>query len=97
AFVAIEDKRFLEHGGVDWRRVIGSLFADIRSGGYAQGFSTITMQLARNVWQDRLPEKERTLRRKFLEVRVAREIEKRFTKKEILELYLNHIYFGGGA
>ncbi len=97
AFVAIEDKRFLEHGGVDWRRVMGSLWADIKSGGYSQGFSTITMQLARNVWQDLLPQQQRTLRRKFMEVRVARAIESRYTKKEILELYLNHIYFGGGA
>jgi penicillin-binding protein 1A len=97
AFVAVEDKRFLVHGGVDWRRVVGSAFANIKSGGYAQGFSTITMQLARNVWQDRLPQQERTLRRKLMEVRVAREIEERYTKKEILELYLNHIYFGGGA
>ncbi|NIP83331.1 MAG: hypothetical protein GWM90_30535, partial [Gemmatimonadetes bacterium] len=95
AFMAVEDRRFREHGGVDWRRVVGSLLANVRAGGVEQGGSTITMQLARNVFPDRLPGQERTLRRKLLEVRVAREIEDHFTKDEILELYLNHIYFGG--
>ena len=95
AFVAVEDRRFREHGGVDIRRVFGSLLANVKAGGVTQGGSTITMQLARNVFPDRLPGQQRTLRRKVLEVRVAREIEDRFSKDEILELYLNHIYFGG--
>ncbi|HET9982184.1 MAG TPA: PBP1A family penicillin-binding protein [Longimicrobiales bacterium] len=97
AFVAVEDKRFFEHNGVDWRRVVGAAIANVRSGGVAEGFSTIPMQLARNIWSDRLPGQEKTLRRKLLEIRVAREIERRFTKQEILELYLNNIYFGGGS
>jgi penicillin-binding protein 1A len=97
AFVAVEDRRFYEHGGVDWRRVAGAALADLRAGELAQGSSTITMQLARNVFPDRLPGQRRTFRRKILEVRVARDIEKRFSKDEILELYLNHIYFGGGS
>ena len=97
AFVAVEDHRFYTHGGVDYRRVVGALVADIRAGGFKEGFSTITMQLARNVFPDRLPGQKRTLRRKVLEVRVARDIERTYTKDEILELYLNHIYFGGGA
>ncbi|MBX6363418.1 MAG: PBP1A family penicillin-binding protein [Gemmatimonadetes bacterium] len=97
AFVAVEDKRFYEHHGVDWRRVIGAAIANVRSGGVAEGFSTIPMQLARNIWSDRLPGQEKTLRRKLLEIRVAREIERRFSKDEILELYLNNIYFGGGS
>ncbi len=97
AFVAVEDKRFYQHHGVDWRRVVGSALADLRAGAPAEGFSTLSMQLARNVWHDRIPGEERTLRRKLLEIRVAREIEHRFTKPEILELYLNHIYFGEGA
>jgi penicillin-binding protein 1A len=97
AFIAIEDKRFRDHNGVDYRRVIGAALADLRARGFVQGFSTITMQLARNVWPERLPGRNRTLRRKLLEVRVARDIEKRYDKDEILELYLNHIYFGGGA
>lgn len=95
AFLAVEDQRFYEHGAVDWRRAAGSLAANVRAGGVSEGFSTISMQLARNVFPDRLPGQERTLRRKVLEVRVAGDIEDRFTKDEILELYLNHIYFGG--
>ncbi|MBW3552956.1 MAG: PBP1A family penicillin-binding protein [Gemmatimonadetes bacterium] len=95
AFMAVEDQRFYEHGAVDWRRAGGSVLANLRAGGIAEGFSTITMQLARNVFPERLPGAERTPRRKLLEVRVAGDIEDRFTKDEILELYLNHIYFGG--
>lgn len=97
AFLAVEDKRFYEHNGVDLRRVGGAFLANIRARSYVQGFSTITMQLARNVWPQRLPGRERTLQRKVLEIRVAREIERKFTKDEILELYLNNIYFGSGA
>jgi penicillin-binding protein 1A len=97
AFLAVEDQRFFEHEGIDWRRVGGALVADVQARGFVQGFSTITMQLARNIFPDRLPGQQRTLRRKLMEIRVALEIERRFTKHEILELYLNHIYFGGGA
>jgi penicillin-binding protein 1A len=97
AFIAVEDKRFYQHNGVDWRRVFGAAFANLRSGRLAQGSSTITMQLARNVFPDRIRASDRTFRRKLLEVRVARKIEGRFSKDEILEMYLNHIYFGGGA
>lgn len=97
AFVAVEDKRFYKHHGVDWPRVLGAALRDLRRGGYAQGFSTIPMQLARNVWSDRIPAQEKTIRRKLLEIRVAFAIEHRFSKKEILELYLNNIYFGDGA
>lgn len=97
AFVAVEDKRFYQHHGVDWRRVVGAALADLKAGGFVQGFSTITMQLARNVWHDRLPGEQRTLKRKILEVRVARDIERHFTKKQILGLYLNQINFGEGA
>ncbi|MBI4409006.1 MAG: transglycosylase domain-containing protein, partial [Gemmatimonadetes bacterium] len=97
AFIAVEDKRFYQHTGVDWRRVVGAALADLRARGFVQGFSTITMQLARNVFPDRLPGARRTLKRKLLEIRVAREIEGKFSKGEILELYLNHIYFGRGA
>jgi len=97
AFIAVEDKRFYAHGGIDYRRVFGSLLANVKAGSVAQGFSTITMQLARNVWPERLPGAQRTLKRKILEIRVALEIERKFSKDEILELYLNNIYFGGGA
>src|SRR5690606_27553167 len=62
-----------------------------------EGFSTITMQLARNVFPERIPQSQRTLKRKLTEMRVAGEIERRFDKRQILELYLNQIYFGDGA
>jgi 1A family penicillin-binding protein len=97
AFLAVEDRRFYEHRGIDWQRVGGAMLADIRSGGFGEGFSTLSMQLARNVFPDRIPGQERSARRKLLEIRVAQEIEDSFTKDEILELYLNHIYFGNGA
>ena len=97
AFLAVEDKRFYEHQGIDWHRVGGSVVANLRAGGFNQGFSTITMQLARNVFPNRIPGEEQTARRKLLEVRAAREIEEKYSKDEILELYLNHIYFGNRA
>ncbi|HYO12477.1 MAG TPA: PBP1A family penicillin-binding protein [Thermoanaerobaculia bacterium] len=97
AFLAVEDKRFYEHNGIDWRRVGGAVLANLRSGDFSQGFSTVTMQLARNLFPNRIPGEEQTPRRKLLEVRVAREIENEYSKDEILELYLNHIYFGNRA
>lgn len=97
AFVAIEDQRFWEHGGVDVRRVFGAMLQNVRSGGVEEGASTITMQLARNVFPDDLPANEKTMWRKIGEARVARQIEGRYSKEEILELYLNQIYFGEGA
>jgi len=97
AFIAVEDKRFYRHNGVDWRRVAGAFVANVKRWRLAQGSSTITMQLSRNLYPDQIRGAERTFRRKLLEVRVARDIEKRFSKDEILELYLNHIYFGAGA
>jgi 1A family penicillin-binding protein len=97
AFLAVEDRRFFDHGGVDWRRVVGAAFANLRAAGVREGFSTISMQLARNVFPDRLRASQRTLWRKLAEVRVAYDIESTFSKQEILELYLSHIYFGNGA
>ncbi|MEX2281148.1 MAG: PBP1A family penicillin-binding protein [Gemmatimonadota bacterium] len=97
AFLAVEDKRFYDHNGVDWKRVLGAVLANVKARGFAQGSSTITMQLARNLFPKQLPGQERSVRRKLLEVRVARAIERKFEKDEILELYLNHIYFGNGA
>ena len=97
AFLSVEDQRFYEHRGIDWRRVGGAVLANLRSGGYAQGFSTISMQLARNVFPERIPGEEQTTRRKLLEIRVAQDLERRYSKEEILELYLNNIYFGNRA
>jgi penicillin-binding protein 1A len=96
AFVITEDKRFYEHDGVDWIRVFGAGLSNLRAGGYAQGFSTITMQLARNLFPERLT-REKTLVRKLREVQVARALERAYPKDRILELYLNQIYLGNGA
>lgn len=97
AFIAVEDRRFWRHGGVDFVRVLGAAVANVRARGVTQGSSTISMQLARNIFPRELPGTERTMKRKLQEARVAQLIESRFSKREILELYLNHIYFGGGA
>ena len=96
AFVVTEDKRFWEHHGIDYQRIPGALISDIRSGGYSQGFSTITMQLARNIFPERIS-REKNLIRKLKEAKVAREIEQKYSKDHILELYLNQIYLGNGA
>ena len=93
AILAIEDTRFREHHGVDPKGVIRAVFSKAAGGGDSQGASTITMQLARNLFLS----PKQTLDRKLKEVLVAIEIEKSFTKNEILELYLNQIYFGSGA
>ncbi|HET7275801.1 MAG TPA: PBP1A family penicillin-binding protein [Longimicrobiaceae bacterium] len=95
AFLAVEDRRFFEHEGVDWRRAAGALVHDIRTLSFDEGFSTITMQLARNVFPEHLT-REKTLRRKLWEVMLAWKIEDEFSKDEILELYLNQIYLGEG-
>jgi penicillin-binding protein 1A len=96
AFVAVEDKRFYEHGGIDFRRIAGAIVADIKAMSFVEGFSTITMQLARNVWSRELPS-TKSIRRKVREMRVALELEETYDKDRILELYLNQIYLGGSA
>ncbi len=96
AFIAIEDKRFYQHHGIDFSRVFGALRANVASLSWGQGFSTITMQLARNVFPDRIS-REKTLARKLKEAKVARELEETYSKDRILELYLNQIYLGNGA
>src|SRR5256714_951473 len=93
ALLAREDTRFFEHGGIDWRGVARALVRDIMSASTKEGASSITQQLARNS----LPLGGRTLSRKILEAMVALRIEKDFTKQQILELYMNRIYFGAGC
>ncbi|MFQ5552067.1 MAG: transglycosylase domain-containing protein, partial [Gemmatimonadales bacterium] len=93
AFIAIEDKRFYEHRGIDYRRILGAAAADLRCFCRAQGFSTITMQLARNVFPDQLP-RGKTIARKVREVQVALELERTYDKDRIFELYLNQIFLG---
>jgi penicillin-binding protein 1A len=97
AFVVTEDKRFFRHRGVDWLRVLGALKANILSGGISQGFSTITMQLARNLFPEDISGQDRTIKRKLREMHVAFELEGSFAKDRILELYLNQINMGNGA
>ena len=94
AFVAAEDVRFYEHHGVDPRGILRAVFANLTSGNATgQGGSTITQQLARNAFLTQ----EQTLKRKLLEVVLAFEIESKYTKKQILEMYMNQIYFGQGC
>ncbi len=96
AFIAVEDKRFYEHGGIDYRRILGAVKANLLSFSYAEGFSTISMQLARNIFPDDLPS-TKSIRRKVREMRVALELERTYNKDRVLELYLNQIYLGGSA
>ncbi|MEY2510402.1 MAG: penicillin-binding protein [Verrucomicrobiota bacterium] len=93
ALLAREDTRFFEHGGIDWRGIARALYRDVMSASTKEGASSITQQLARNS----LPLGGRTLSRKILEAMVALRIEKDFTKQQILELYINRIYFGAGC
>ena len=96
AFVQTEDKRFYQHKGVDFLRIPGALWADLRKRSFAEGFSTITMQLARNIFPERLS-REKSLVRKLKEAKVARAIEAKYSKDKILELYLNQIALGNGS
>src|SRR5437764_2292859 len=93
AVLAREDTRFFEHGGIDWRGIARALVRDVMSASTKEGASSITQQLARNS----LPLGGRTLSRKILEAMVALRIEKDFTKQQILEAYVNRIYFGAGC
>jgi penicillin-binding protein 1A len=93
ALLTREDTRFYQHPGVDWRGILRALVRDILSGSAKEGASSITQQLARNS----LPLGGRTLSRKLLEAMVALRIEQLFTKQQILELYINRIYFGAGC
>src|SRR5438876_591961 len=92
AVVAVEDAKFYQHHGYDLLGIIRAALKNLTSGHVRQGASTITQQLARNTFQL----KERTFRRKLVEVFLARRIEENFGKQKIMELYLNRIYFGGG-
>ena len=93
AVVAVEDRRFYSHGGVDDRAVLRAIWADLTSGGYAEGASTLTQQYVRLVYLNN----EKTLRRKIKEASLARRVEKEMTKDEILWRYLDRAYLGGGA
>ena len=96
AVVAAEDTRFFQHKGVDYYGILRAMVKNYQAGKARQGASTLTQQLARNSFPDDLPSSDRTYRRKLLEAFVAREIEKKYDKEQILELYLNRVYFGSG-
>ena len=93
AFVAVEDKRFFNHNGIDYKRVAGALLHNLKSGSYKEGASTISQQLIKNTHLDNY----KTLRRKVNEMMLATELERTYSKKEILEMYVNTIYFGRNA
>ena len=95
AVVAVEDRRFWEHGGVDFRSVARAAWRNISTLSVREGFSTITMQLARTVFPEQLPMADK-FDRKVCEVYLAEEIEDQLPKREILERYLNQIYLGSG-
>lgn len=93
AFVAVEDRHFFEHGGIDARGLVRALWSNIRAGGVRAGGSTITQQLAKNLFLS----SDRTIKRKAQELLLALWLEQKFTKEQILTLYLNRVYFGGGT
>ena len=92
SFVAIEDKRFYEHTGVDFRAIIRAVYRDLIARSKVEGASTITQQLAKNMFLSN----DKTWLRKTKEVMVALYLEREFTKDEILEMYINVVYFGRG-
>ena len=92
AVISVEDQRFFEHGGVDAIRVAAAVVRNLEAGRRAEGGSTITQQLARQSFLTR----DKTYRRKFKEIILASYIEGEFKKNEILEMYLNKVYFGDG-
>ena len=93
AFVAVEDNRFYEHSGIDFRSIGRAMYRNIIAGGKSEGGSTITQQLTKNVFLTN----EKSWLRKIKEVFISINLERRYSKDEILEMYLNQIYFGHGA
>jgi penicillin-binding protein 1A len=93
AMVSIEDKRYRWHPGVDPVGITRSFVVRVQKGRFTQGGSTITQQLARNIFLTN----DRTWTRKIREIILALALERKFSKDQILELYLNRVYFGGGA
>ncbi len=92
ALVSIEDKKFFEHSGVDYKAIARAAYAMIKNGEVTQGGSTITQQLSRNIFLS----SEKTWQRKVEEIYIASELEKKYSKEQILEFYLNNVYFANG-
>ena len=93
AFIAIEDRRFYQHFGIDLIGLSRAMFTNVKAGGIVQGGSTLTQQLAKNLFFT----PERTFKRKIQEAMLSLWIESQYSKEEILSAYLNHVYFGSGA
>lgn len=93
AFICAEDKRFYKHHGVDLIRIGGAILSNIKSGSFSEGASTISQQLVKNTQLTN----EKTISRKLKEIKLTKELEQQYSKDEILELYLNKIYFGNGC
>jgi penicillin-binding protein 1A len=93
ALVSIEDKDFYRHSGINFCRIVGAAYRDVESGGKVQGASTLTMQLARNLFLS----PDRSFHRKVQETMLAIQIERRFTKPQIFTLYANQIFLGHGV
>jgi len=93
AFISIEDKNFYEHHGLNYKRMIAAMWNNIKSRDFVEGASTISQQLIKNTHLS----SEKTISRKVEEILLTRRLEKEFTKEDILETYLNVIYFGEGS
>ena len=93
AFIAIEDKDFFSHHGLNYKRILKAVFNNIKSGYAKEGASTISQQLIKNIYLS----SDKTIKRKIQEAYLTLELEKQYDKEEILETYLNVIYFGNGA
>ncbi|MBA7580230.1 Biosynthetic peptidoglycan transglycosylase [subsurface metagenome] len=93
AFIAVEDARFYKHAGIDPIRILSAFLINIKEGGFVQGGSTITQQLAKMLFF----KPEKTITRKVKEIAISLQMERRYTKDEILGLYLNNVYFGTRA
>lgn len=96
AFVALEDKTFWKHHGFNWTRMTGAVVQSFTGSGHISGTSTITQQLARNVYLPKI-KSQRSIKRKILEMYYASQIERSLSKKQIIEAYLNTIYLGFGS
>ena len=93
AFICAEDKRFYTHKGIDFVRIGGAVVSNLKSKSFSQGASTISQQLIKNTHLSN----EKTLKRKLKEIKLTKQLEKKYSKNDILELYLNNIYFGNGC
>ncbi|NCA67917.1 MAG: hypothetical protein EOM87_07640, partial [Clostridia bacterium] len=93
AFISIEDKRFYKHNGLDYKRIVGSAVSNVKSGSFSEGASTITCQLIKNTHLS----SDKTLSRKLKEAKLALEVERNYSKEDIITMYLNVIYFGNSV